>query len=473
MSVDRLEWTVAPTLAWGAALLCGALLLLDGDLGAVVARVTSSADDAVHVGGGPSFLPVDSDDEGVQDPDDPVPAAGIDPGTSAPAGKSPKRAVEDVCLDATANGCTRWAMDGFYAAIAGAEAGRARAPVRVTWYGDSVSATDLVPGRVRERLQATYGDGGIGFVHAAQAHRFMASSAFTRTSTGRWLTYATSLIPIGDDLYGVGGSTTEAIGVGNKVRIKPRTPTGKLARVEVYYLAQPKGGAGEIVVDGQVAGAFDTAADTKAARFQAVEVPDAAHTVEVRVASGRVRLFGIALERAGGVVVDNLALVSASAKTMLNNQTEHWQNQLAHRGSDLTVVMLGSNESIWLSPGKRAMADYQALYEKMLAPIRAARPTASCLVIAPLDQAEERDGKLVGRALIPMMVAAQRRAASAQGCGFWDAFSWMGGRGSALRWNRRGLLGSDFHHLSVRGSQMLADGLVDALVAGYGSYKAR
>jgi lysophospholipase L1-like esterase len=172
-------------------------------------------------------------------------------------------------------------------------------------------------------------------------------------------------------------------------------------------------------------------------------------------------------------VVDNLALVSASAKTMLKNQTEHWQRQLAHRGPDLTVVMLGSNESIWLSAGKRAMADYQAQYETMLAPIRAARPVASCLVIAPLDQVEEREGKLVGRAVIPMMVDAQRKAAHAQGCAFWNAFAWMGGRGSALRWNRRGLMNSDFHHLSQRGSAMLADGLVAALVAGYGTYKAR
>jgi lysophospholipase L1-like esterase len=472
---DRLDWTVAPTLAWGAALLCAALLVLDGDLGAVTARLMRTGEaDAVRVAGGPSFLPPEgaADREGAEQPSE-IPVAGVAGSAPSPAGPKAKRPVEDVCIDGGAGACRRWAMDGFYAAIAGTEATRAAAPVRVTWYGDSVSATDLIPGRVRARLQEAYGDGGIGFVHAAQPHRFMASAAFTRTNTGKWLTYASSLVPIGDDLYGVGGSTAEATGPGNKVRIKARTPSGKLSRIEVYYLAQPRGGTAEIVVDGEVAATIDTAADAKAARFRAVEVADAEHIIEIRVAAGRVRLFGVALERARGVVVDNLALVSASAKTMLNNHTEHWQSQLAHRGSDLTVVMLGSNDSMWLSAGKRAMADYQAQYESMLAPIRAARPTASCLVVAPLDQAEEQGGKLVGRALIPMMVEAQRAAAHAQGCAFWDTFTWMGGRGSAVRWNRRGLLGADFHHLSNRGSELLADGLVDALVAGYGVYKAR
>jgi hypothetical protein len=71
------------------------------------------------------------------------------------------------------------------------------------------------------------------------------------------------------------------------------------------------------------------------------------------------------------------------------------------------------------------------------------------------------------------MVEAQLRAAKVSGCAFWNTYAWMGGRGSAIRWNRRGLLGADFHHLTVRGSARVADGLVDALLAGYGSYRAR
>jgi hypothetical protein len=487
MSVDRLDWTVAPTLAWAAGLLCAALLVLDGDLAAIGDRLVRRDDaDATRPVSGPGFLPqgegavddevANGDDPALTgDPDQPPPiqVAGIGDGKAAATGPRAKQPVEDVCLEPSGAGCRRWALDGFYAAIAGSERGRLRAPVRITWFGDSVSATDLLPGRLRERMQAMYGDGGPGFVHAVQPHRFMDSKAFTRTTTGRWATYTLSTIPSPDSLYGLGGSTTEAQGTGNKIRFKSRTTSGALSRVELYYLAQPRGGTAEIVVDGQVTATVDTAAEAKDARFHAVDVPEGVHAVEVRVGAGKVRLFGVALERAAGVVVDNLALVSNSAKNMLNNRADHWAAQLAHRGSDLAIVMLGSNDSNWLPAGKKAMAEYQTLYESMLAPLRKSRPTAGCLVIAPLDQAEDRDGKLVGRAVIPMMVDAQRRAAHAQGCAFWNTFAWMGGRGSAIRWNRRGLLGADFHHLSVRGSAMVADGLVDALLAGYGQYQAR
>src|SRR5688572_32684567 len=152
---DRLDWTVAPTLAWGAALLCAALLVLDGNLGALTARLVRDEVDAVRVAGGPSFLPPegppqDSDSEASEGSSESTPMAGLaDPGAAAPAAPRAKHGVEDVCIEPAGTGCRRWAMDGYYAAVAGTETGRATAPVRVTWYGDSVSATDLIPGRVR------------------------------------------------------------------------------------------------------------------------------------------------------------------------------------------------------------------------------------------------------------------------------------------------------------------------------------
>src|SRR5665647_1355929 len=49
-----------------------------------------------------------------------------------------------------------------------------------------------------------------------------------------------------------------------------------------------------------------------------------------------------------GAVVDNLGVVNATAKQLTrHNLADHWRNQLAHRGSDLVVVMLGTNEAEW------------------------------------------------------------------------------------------------------------------------------
>jgi lysophospholipase L1-like esterase len=178
-----------------------------------------------------------------------------------------------------------------------------------------------------------------------------------------------------------------------------------------------------------------------------------------------VRLFGTALEAASGVVVDNLGVVSASViGATANNQPDHWRAQLARRDADLVVLMLGTNEAEWLVPGTPGIPDHEARFTRLLATIRAAAPTASCLVISPLDQVDYSSPDLPPRPAVPLLVAAQHRAATAAGCAFWDAYRWMGGPGASRTWYRAGLLVNDFQHPTEAGSLRIADALYAALV---------
>ncbi len=468
--VEAQPWTIAPTLGWFAVALVAVLIARDGGIDALTDLVTRAP--TVPVAAGPSFTasPVERIDEA--EPALP-PRPDLTPSPRAGAGfpaSVPGKTIEDACADpvGATTGCKQWAMDGFYRALAAGEAGTASVPVRVSFYGDSVSASDALPGRLRARLQDVFGDGGPGFVHAIQPHRFNHNEAVDRKSSGSWQTWGVSLAPVADDLYGVGNATTEGAG---RIKLKTRTSSGKLARVELYYLAQPRGGSVDLKVDGKVAATIDTAATRKESRFESLAFADGSHEIELTVTDGRVRLFGFALERAAGIVVDNMALVSCTARNMLNNLADHWKGQLAHRAPDLVVIMLGTNEAQWLV-GSKAMTEYERHWEQLLTPVRAGRPRGACLVMSPLDQAETRDGKLVPRQ-VGRMVAAQRKAAQAMGCAFWDTYTWMGGTGSAIKWNRRGLLGSDFVHMSRKGTARVADGLADALFNGYKAYKAR
>lgn len=467
---ERPPWTVAPSLGVFVVALALAVLALDGslrDLRELVVR-RPAPPPATPIAPAAPAAPSEAADAPLPPRPDLAPAP-------APGGMPvsiPGQTLEDVCVDpaGATTGCRRWALDAIYAALAATERGTATAPVRVSWYGDSVSASDALPGRVRARLQDVFGDGGPGFVHAVAPHRFNHNQVAQRTSSGSWRSWGVSLVNVADDLYGAGNATAEGSGT---IKLASKSPSGQLSRVEVYYLAQPKGGAADVVIDGEVKATIDTAAEKKQARFAPVAVADGAHQVELKTSGGKVRLFGVTLERDRGVVVDNMALVSATAKNMLENQPEHWRNQLAHRGADLVIIMLGTNEAQWLSGSDRSMAEYEQVWTKLLAPVRAARPGASCLVMAPLDQAEVKDDTLVARRGVPHMVETQRKVAFAAGCGFWDTFTWMGGSGAAIKWNRRGLLGSDFAHLSGKGTARVADGLADALVAGYKAYKGR
>jgi lysophospholipase L1-like esterase len=159
-----------------------------------------------------------------------------------------------------------------------------------------------------------------------------------------------------------------------------------------------------------------------------------------------------------------------NVKSWAGADTAHWSSELGHRGADLIVVMIGANEAHWLGPADKDTRDYQGHFEELLAPIRQGRPEASCLVMSPTDQAYANDGEYPSRPVMPLLVEAQRKAAHAQGCAFYSTYDWMGGKGSSTKWFRKGLVGSDFTHLTQRGANKLADGLFDALMTGFQTY---
>jgi hypothetical protein len=126
--------------------------------------------------------------------------------------------------------------------------------------------------------------------------------------------------------------------------------------------------------------------------------------------------------------------------------------------------MLGTNEAEWLSAKGAGMQEHEQIFNELLATIHAANPHGSCLVISPMDQLDWRDEKMPPRTSVPAMVDAQRRAAEAHGCAFWDAYQWMGGKGASLGWYKRGLIVKDFQHPTTEGAELIGTALFAGLV---------
>ena len=382
----------------------------------------------------------------------------------ARADPPPPAQLDDPCVQGTGPGCTR-ALDGFYAALAATEAGTARQPARISYLGDSLTADDIIAQRLRAVLGGRFGDGGPGFVHVVPPHPYCRHRAVKRAASSSWTVHGVSTPFPADRLLGYGGGSAESRG-GASARFAPLTRV--VTRAEVYYLAQPGGGELDVAVDGKAATSIATAAPAKKASFAQVPVEAALGRLEL-AASGRVRLFGVVLEAERGVVVDNLGVVNATARSWGKNRSDHWRGQLEHRAPDLFVVMIGTNEAGWLAGS--ALAEHAKVMQALLAPVRAANPDASCLVISPFDQLDYEKAGLPPRASIAPMVDAQRAAAAAVGCAFWDARAWMGGPGSSRTWRRAGWLTNDFAHPTHAGSNRIADALAAGLLDGYARYR--
>ena len=387
-------------------------------------------------------------------------AAPLQQGDAPPAAQ-----LEDPCVDAAQPrsddpSCERHSLDGFREALAAQRAGTADHVLRVSYLGDSLTADDHITNALRRRLQALVGDGGPGFVFAAPPHPYCQHFAVAREVSESWQAYGISTVVPLDHLLGLGGSA-ESDETGGTIKL---VPSGRVHSIELDYLAQPHGSTMDLVADGKLLTSFATAADHKIGSFIRAELPDGTRRIELR-ARGRVRLFGATLEAKTGAVVDNLGVVNATAKQMRTHELgDHLRNQLAHRASDLVVIMYGTNEAEWLLANSSGMTEHEKLFGELLAIVRTANPNASCLVISPLDQLDWRDETMAPRTSIPAIVDAQRRAAAANGCAFWDTYQWMGGKGSSLGWYKHGLIVKDFQHPTSEGAERIGDALYRALV---------
>lgn len=370
-----------------------------------------------------------------------------------PTGTTPAK-LEDACIDRT---CNHHALDAFTAQLEAVKNGSATRPLRISYFGDSLTADDHITDALRKKLQARLGDGGAGFVWAVPPHPYCQHRAIARTYGGEWLVHGVSTSLPGDRLLGLGGSAESSGGV---VRL---APTGKLETIDIHYLAQPGGGTLEVFADRASIATIDTAREAKKAEFAQHAIPAGTKAVELR-SRGKVRLFGATLEARRGAVVDNLGIVNATAKGFdRNNLDGHLRNQLAHRGSDLVVVMFGTNEAEWLHKGP-GIDEHERVFDELLTTVRDANPTGSCLVVSPLDQLDWRAETMPPRDSIPNLVAAQRRAAGRHGCAFWDVYAWMGGKGASREWFKKGLVIKDFQHPTSEGAALLANALFAGLV---------
>ena len=364
-------------------------------------------------------------------------------------------------------------MRPFYEALARTARGEEGALTRVGHYGDSSIATDLITSTVRENLQARFGDGGHGFLLAAKGfipykHRGVRQSS----NPDSWETREVVRRQDRRGHYGYGGVQSRAMrGAWARIGTAKRGEVGRsVARFDVYYEEQPRGGKFSVRLDRGERQTVSTKADELGDGVYSIEAPEGPHVLELRhQRGGAVDFYGVVLEREGpGVVYDSLGLVGARANRLLNFDAEHIRRQLEIRGVNLIVLGFGGNEASDDRPEDAFYDDYMAVLQRM----RQGRDDLGCLVFSPLDQASRERGRIRTLPTLPRILAAQRRAAFDSGCAFYDTWQAMGGENAMRRWYkaRPRLAMGDFRHATPAGYEVIGNMFYKALLAGFASY---
>jgi lysophospholipase L1-like esterase len=395
-----------------------------------------------------------------------IPAAAREVLPASVEEKKPPRSIEDP---------SGRALDPFFAALLAVERRDPGSIARVTYFGDSIVASDFVTATVRRRLQKRFGDAGHGFMLMANAWPGYFHNDVVRFASPGWQVSRVVGPFAKDGLYGLGGVSfrTEGPGVFSRFATVQSGAFGqKVSRFVLDYLEQPGGGSMEIKIDGQVNKTLSTAADTTRSALETFAVPDGSHELEVRPLAANVRAFGVWMERdEPGVVLDAIGIQGCRIRFLDQSDDAHFAEQLRLRDPKLTVFQYGMNES---EDGELYPLDqYEQTMKAVLAQVKAALPQASCLLVGPLDRAEKRGDGFRSRPVVPKLAAIQRKVAGEVGCGYWDTLGAMGGFGAMGIWYQRGLGGADLAHPSSAGAEVLGNWVYLALMEGYEAYKAR
>ena len=392
-------------------------------------------------------------------PEPPKPVCEALPVVVPPLDNSVIAADEVPLIDPTGKG-----LQHFYERLARVARGKAKDHVRIAIYGDSNMTMDFIAGPLRRELQASYGDGGHGFIALARPWSHYRHIDVIQEIGAAFESFAITTKPTGDGAYGIAGIVSESPSPGSKVRIKTageKSPVGKTAsRFDVFYLKGPRRGAFELMVDGVSQAKLESEASERAAAAFRIEVPDAPHAFDSVVRSPHyVRFLGSAIERTTpGVVVDNLGVGAMNTRCIVLMDPVIAAPILEHRRYDLVILMTGTADIYQTD-------EAVGFVKEVVARHRAANPDVSFLLVAPPDRG-------VSHATRPLLkIGEQRKAlASEISVGFWDLLHAMGGPTSMMKFIRRSQALPDQIHFSEPGGAWVGRRLHQALMRGFESY---
>jgi lysophospholipase L1-like esterase len=350
-------------------------------------------------------------------------------------------------------------LDAFYASL------RRKEVTRILHYGDSPTTADSITSDVRRLLQARFGDAGHGFVLIAKPWAWYSHNGIRLDAKG-WEIEPASQRRAPDGFHGLGGvSFRGEPGAVSRVGLPDSDYTGAV----VYYLAQPDGGSFTVASGEAKIVDVNTSAEKKRPGFAEFALPPGTTSIELRVVSGNVRLFGYRFDKDGpGVQYSSIGINGGQVQMVLRYfAAEQWTEALRHEDPALVVLNYGTNESIFPAYVEK---QYPNELRQVIARIREALPNASLLLMGPMDRGTMNGvGEIVTPESLQTLIAVQQKVAAETGCAFFNTFDAMGGAGTMGRWYHAQprLVSADFMHPMPAGAAKVGALFEGALMQSY------
>ena len=316
--------------------------------------------------------------------------------------------------------------------------------VRVVHYGDSQIEEDRITSTLRSHLQEQYGGIGPGLLPLVQTipTRTVVQSLLIdgqrvtpKNGPQRWLVYGPKAQQRdSNNHYGVMGQVAVLDSLCDSVTVHFE-PYGKLTKANYFsqmrIIATPS-----IVVNGS--------------RQHVGALRDTLTRLNIDLC-GIGEVYGISLESPSGVIVDNIPMRGGSGNVFTKINRKQLTDFFAETNTRLIILQFGGNVMPWANTEERVRS-YAYSMRKQIRYLRECAPNASLLFIGPSDMLTVVDGEKRSYPTIAYMDQQLARAAAAEGIAYWSLFKAMGGEGSMLQWQEKGLASSDGVHFYRSGA---------------------
>lgn len=324
--------------------------------------------------------------------------------------------------------------------------------INIIQFGDSHTASDTFTGPLREQLQKTYGDAGIGWVTPmnvrGQAHRLVSfeSKGWTLTSSRT----ENSLI------FPMGGFVATADKPGAQIKVALRHESNEEYKVSFWLRGSP--------APLNLTDATGRSVDLRISRSDKdwalahakVRLP---FTIKALTHNAPM-LGGIWLERENkqGVLVTPIGANGLRQSVWFKWQ-KNWTDQLRNTVPDLVIIAYGTNEAF--NPDLDTK-DMQNMLHDGIKQIRQAVPNAAIVMIGAPDTVDKKQIETelctsVQPAKYQQMKQVQLAVAKREKLIFWDWQQAMGGDCQMKLWHEQELVRDDLIHFTGKGYEKSAE----------------
>ncbi len=352
----------------------------------------------------------------------------------------PTPVIPHITADSTTD--SRIFLQPFYASLTESS----ERVVRVLHYGDSQIEEDRMTQQIREALQAHYGGAGVGLMPLVQTipsltvkQQLRMNGRFITPAQGpqRYFVYGFKRNQRADGLYGPLGQ----MAVMNDSLVK--------GSEDVTAICKPQSGNPRY-------SQWKIFADT------AIHYSLSGDTVQLK---GHGNVYGLSQESPTGVIVDNIPMRGCLGLIFTKMDSTQLTTFCRQENVRLIIMQFGGN-AIPSNKNPGTISGIVKGLREQVQHLRECAPEASILFIGPSDMLTQTDGVWQTYPMVPYMDRLLRKMAYEENIAYFSLYSWMGGRGSMMRWQETGLAGSDGVHFTRSGARKAGKAVAEWILEG-------